>query len=660
MNHKAVAFKLAQIIIWMGCLGVACPQVAAKDIRVDSLIQAASAMPSDTGHIRQLIHISNELRSVAPDASLQVCLRAIQIAEAADDQPLIAITYTSLGGILRVQSKYDEAIEALLHAYDAFRATDDLNGLAQTDVNIASIYLTQPNHAQAKKYLLDAQPIVERENFEGIKGSLYMNLAIVYTADSAFDQATELYQKCIAIYTADGDQRSLALTYANLGDVNLAKGDYQASLAYSLKSFETFRRLGYRYEQALILLNILRAQCKLQDYTGAAAQIDALLQLANETGSAEVRALAWETVSTVREGQGLYALALAAFKNFYQIHDSLYSETQQNKLSEIESQIAVTKRDAEIDRMKSAKRLDIERAIGQARWFWALAIGLGVALILLVLLILALLTRSRINRSLQESNQLIEAHNQAIAAQNEALRQQNERLEDLYREKNGLIGIVAHDLKSPLNKAGGLADLIASSGPLTPAQAQAVEMLRKVASTGSDLIRDLLDLNAIEHADSGIRLVDIDLPAFLGDLLHSFAGSAQHKAIGLHLNCPAGLHLVSDRSDLGRILENLLSNALKFSPQGKEIWLRATATAQHVRITVEDQGPGISEADQAKLFKKFQRLSARPTGGESSTGLGLAITQTLVQGLGGEIVVDSQVGQGSRFTVVLPAGTTAA
>lgn len=660
MHHRVLAITVAQIIVWIGWFGMACPQVAAKDIRVDSLMQAASAMPNDTGHIRGLIHISNELRSVAPDASLQICLRAIQTAEAAQDQPLIALTYTSLGGILRVQSKYDEAIEALLHAYDAFRAADDLAGLAQTDVNIASIYLTQPNHAQAKKYLLDAQRIVERENFVGIKGSLYMNLAIVYTADSAFDQATELYQKCIAIYTADGDERSLALTYANLGDVNLAKGDYQTSLQYSQKSFEAFRHLGYRYEQAVILLNIVTAQCKLQDYAGAAARVDELLQLANETGSAEVRALAWNTVSTVREGQGQYALALAAFKNFYQIHDSLYSDTQQNKLSEIESQIAVTKRDAEIERMKSVKQLDDERAIGQAWRFWAVAIGLAIALILLVLLILALRTRSRINRSLQESNRLIEARNQAIAAQNEALRQQNERLEDLNREKHGLIGIVAHDLKSPLNKAGGLADLIASSGPLTPAQAQAVEMLRKVASTGSDLIRDLLDLNAIEHADSGIRLVDIDLPAFLADLQHSFAGSMQRKDIRLHCDCPAGLHIVSDRSDLGRILENLLSNALKFSPPGKEIWLRVATTTRDVRITVEDQGPGISAADQAKLFKKFQRLSARPTGGESSTGLGLAITQTLVQSMGGEIVVDSQVGQGSRFTVVLPADPTAA
>lgn len=654
MNQNAVTAKVARLMVAMAMLWALPSLVRAKSVNVDSLLQVAATLPDDTLHFHQLLLISNELRSADPEASLSVSMRVLKIAKAAQSDPLLGTAYTTMGNVLRVLSRYTEAIETLTHAYTAFRNIGDLEKLVQTDLNIASIYLTQQNNVQAKKYLLDALPIVERENLEGNKGTLYMNLAIVYTAEKAYDQATELYHKCLDLYTVEGSQRDLALTYANLGDVNLQKGDYPASIGYSQKAYDAFDRLGYRYEQTITLLNIIDAQSRLKDYASAAARVDDLLRLAAGTGSAEVRAMALSTASAVHEGLGQHQRALEEFKAFYHIHDSLYSEDQKNRLSEIESQVAVTKRDAEIAAMKSQNQLDDEREQATAWRFRALAIGLGICIVLVILLILSLRTRSKINLALHENNRLVEAHNQAIAAQNEALRQQNERLEDLNREKDGLIGIVAHDLKSPLNKAGGLADLIASTGPLTPAQAQAIEMLRKVTATGNDLIRDLLDLNAIEHADSGIRLQTIELADFLANIQQEFAGSAQRKSIEVLTDCPATLSLVTDRSDLSRILENLLSNALKFSPNGKRVWLRAEGTATHVRISVEDQGPGISPEDQLKLFKKFQRLSARPTGGESSTGLGLAITMTLVRNLGGEVQVESRLGQGSRFTVVLP------
>jgi signal transduction histidine kinase len=654
MNHILVTAKINRLVLLVAMLMVLPARVMSKSVNVDSLLKVAAAMPDDTAHFGRLLLISNELRSADPEASLGVCMRVLKIAQTAKNDELLGIAYTTMGNVLRVQSRYTEAIETLTHAYTAFQNIGDLEKVVQTDLNIASIYLTQQNNAQAKKYLLDALPFVEQKDLKGNKGTLYMNLAIVYTAEKAYDQATDLYQKCLDLYTAEGSQRDLALTYANLGDVNLQKGDYRASIDYSQKAYDEFDRLGYRYEQTIILLNIIDAQSRLKDFASAATRVDDLIRLAAGTGSAEVRAMAWSTASAVHEGLGQHRLALEEFKTFYHIHDSLYSEDQKNKLSAIESQIAVTKRDAEISSMKSQKQLDDERTQATAWRFWALAIGLGICIVFVILLILSLRTRSKINRALHENNRLVEAHNQAIAAQNEALRQQNERLEDLNREKDGLIGIVAHDLKSPLNKAGGLADLIASTGPLTPAQAQAVEMLRKVATTGNDLIRDLLDLNAIEHADSGIRLQAIDLSRFLAELRQEFEGTAQRKAIQVHSDCPAALELVTDRSDLGRILENLLSNAIKFSPKGKQIWLRAESADSHVRITVEDQGPGISPEDQQKLFKKFQRLSARPTGGESSTGLGLAITMTLVRNLGGDIQVESSLGEGSRFTVVLP------
>jgi signal transduction histidine kinase len=103
-----------------------------------------------------------------------------------------------------------------------------------------------------------------------------------------------------------------------------------------------------------------------------------------------------------------------------------------------------------------------------------------------------------------------------------------------------------------------------------------------------------------------------------------------------------------------QILENLISNALKFSPPNTKIHIHTLPEKEHVAVTVRDEGPGISEADQAKLFKKFSRLTAQPTAGESSNGLGLAIVKRLAEAMAGSVQCQSQLGAGAKFTLRLP------
>jgi signal transduction histidine kinase len=104
-----------------------------------------------------------------------------------------------------------------------------------------------------------------------------------------------------------------------------------------------------------------------------------------------------------------------------------------------------------------------------------------------------------------------------------------------------------------------------------------------------------------------------------------------------------------------QVLENLLSNAVKYSPPGKSIFIRVKKEASAVRLEVEDQGPGLSAEDQKKLFGKFARLSAKPTGGENSTGLGLSIVKKMVEAMNGQVWCESQPGRGATFILMLPA-----
>jgi signal transduction histidine kinase len=262
--------------------------------------------------------------------------------------------------------------------------------------------------------------------------------------------------------------------------------------------------------------------------------------------------------------------------------------------------------------------------------------------------------RRQINEQLALQNQQINKHQQEIDAQNDILSKRNQLLSDTNHEKDTLMSIVAHDLKSPLNQIKGLATLIELDGKLTDQQHGYLKMVKDATQSGSNLITDLLDVHAMEENTKPPANLNFDLATLLKDRVDFFQAIAVAKGIKLESDLPASAPFVSDTAYINRIVENLLSNALKFSRVGTAVLVTGKTSNDKAYIVVKDQGPGFTQADRTSLFKKFRKLSARPTASESSNGLGLAIVKTLVDRLGGTIELNTEVGKGSEFTVILP------
>jgi signal transduction histidine kinase len=263
--------------------------------------------------------------------------------------------------------------------------------------------------------------------------------------------------------------------------------------------------------------------------------------------------------------------------------------------------------------------------------------------------------------SQQRDNLLIlheesESQKAFILKQNEELQVTNEKLSEMDREKDGLMGVVAHDLKAPLNRTIGLSHLIRVGGTLNELQENYLQLIEKVVKDGNQLILDLLTLTQAQQPVVNEPLVVLNLHEWIKTVIKGYEGQATSKQISLHYQPrKVDCNIKIDERSLTRIIDNLLSNALKFSEPGKNITIGIDHDAEQFTIFIQDEGPGISIVDQAKLFQKFQRLSAQPTQGESSTGLGLAIVKTLVEKIGGEIKVESQLGKGTRFALFLPS-----
>jgi len=251
---------------------------------------------------------------------------------------------------------------------------------------------------------------------------------------------------------------------------------------------------------------------------------------------------------------------------------------------------------------------------------------------------------------------LTSVNNELANLQREMARK-NAELSLLNEEKNRFLGIAAHDLRSPLGVILSYSEFLESEAAdvLDAEQRNFVAAIRTTSQFMLRLLDDLLDVSQIEAGQLNLDLQPTDLVALLRRNIGLNRVLAARKRIDLHFKPAAEtLPLVADAAKIEQVLNNLIGNAVKFSPPGAAVTVRLGMTGAVATIVVDDQGPGIPPADLPKLFKPFSRTSVRPTAGEKCTGLGLVIVRRIVAGHGGEVRVESEVGRGSRFIVDLP------
>lgn len=226
------------------------------------------------------------------------------------------------------------------------------------------------------------------------------------------------------------------------------------------------------------------------------------------------------------------------------------------------------------------------------------------------------------------------------------------RIDELEREKQQLFGVVTHDVRGPFNRIFALIQLIQiSSGNLQKDQREYLGKIHIMIADGLGLIRNLADSQKLEGKGVDLNFDRFNLSTVLSVLARNYKILAEKKNIHLQEDITPALTVFSDRYYSNRIFDNLLSNAVKFSQSGSSVFITANDEGPWVRVAVRDEGPGISEIDQSKLYRKFQTLSAKPTAGETSSGIGLSVVKALADVTGAELSCVSHVGEGTTFTV---------
>lgn len=243
-------------------------------------------------------------------------------------------------------------------------------------------------------------------------------------------------------------------------------------------------------------------------------------------------------------------------------------------------------------------------------------------------------------------------------SQQKELEELNRQLQELNEEKNYMLGVASHDLRNPIGNIVTLADFIKDEAHLTlnPQHKEYLEIIQRSGQELIQLINDLLDVSQLDAGKRNTEVKDILLSDLFTIVIAENKAHAERKDIQLHYSIKDDtLKINADYLQMKQILNNLVSNAIKFSHPNTNVELTAMLEAGKVKINVCDQGQGIPEDELELLFKPFITSSVRSTDGEKSTGLGLVITKKLIEQHNGHLTVHSEPGKGSTFSIFLPA-----
>lgn len=667
------------LLIMVLCLQ---PFSASGSTKMDSLKLALNSA-TDKERVQLLNQLAREYRYITLDSSFMYAQQAQVLAEKLGDKLGIGFALRSMGQVYENKGKYDMALDHQLRALAAFEAAEHLPGIASASNLIGDIYRAQEKYEQALTNYHRALAIHRSMNNKERIATVLNNIAVCYMRQQRYQEALDTLLFTESLYKEVGSPNIL-WAWLNLSEYYVKQKDFSNALSYALRTLDTAQKVDDRLSGIAALHTIGLSYSRLGKTDSALLYASRSRQAAMRFGFRNELKQSYYVLSEIYSDARRYDSALYFYKCFSALRDSVLSAEMQNNVAMLQMQIETSKQEEQIKRLS---------------WYRNSLIG-GVALLLLI----AGLTANRYRLKKRSAEELkrtndeilrqqsilekqateIELTNTELQSTIESVHQRNYELAELNREKNEILGIVAHDLKNPVSNIRMLAKLLRDETE-TLSLAEITEFsgdIYTVSERMFELITTLLDVSAIEQGTLRFNFSVFEIASLAENVVNNYKARAQAKDIKLHFEQnqnTEGLERYSlvayaDKNATLQVLDNLLSNAVKYSPYGKNVWVRVlddyanmladTTPAgnlwaqpqEYIRIEIQDEGPGMTEEDKQKLFGKFTRLSAKPTGGEHSTGLGLSIVKKMVEGMSGKVWVESVFGKGATFVVLLPKG----
>jgi signal transduction histidine kinase/tetratricopeptide (TPR) repeat protein len=605
---------------------------------LDTARQRYQALGDRNGEARSLNNQGLAYKNMGDyQQALTAYLESVQLYDRAD-QPSrqqaaalinLAIFYQTAGDTSSQQldSLYNRAFEVARSLNDTLQVV----GMAYSLVNHL---MTKKRYQAAIEHVKEAKTLAQQAGLLIEEANLTTQMGYLFSqtkpgqgeAVIELTRAIELYRLAQKPDQAIAPLNLLCAHYR-------ASNQFEQALEYGRQALIIKQKPDLKYAEANLQHNLAYCYLGLGKIDSARQATLALMAEGRESNRRQNVLVAYWMMYRIDSTTGSLAGQINWLKQYKNLNDSLVTIEKTRVIQDQATRYTIG---------KLQQKNQLQAAKLQQRNLW---LGLAGLLVASVIVVAGLLYRQLQQR--RQTNKLLGRQNQELAAKNEAL-------ETLDREKTRLMGVITHDLRTPLGNIRTVADL-QLEGDLPTSQDNLL-MIRQIADDTLSTVNQLLSWQAANTVEITPKLETIDVLQVMRTVTERAAQEAAQKQIRLELQASQAAYLAhADQHFTRKIFENLISNAIKFSPNGKNVYLELTQTDGQTVATVRDEGPGIKPEDFPKLFGQFQQLSARPTAGEASSGLGLYIVKRYAESMGGAISCQSEPGQGATFTLRLLA-----
>lgn len=560
-------------------------------------------------------------------------------------------------------------IEFSMHNYegsynDFFRAqrlsekgADPCNKL-NIPYSIGMILYRQQQYANANRYFQQCLPYTDTcKQLQAYKNNkkqeVLDNIGLCYTKTGQYDSALIFYQAAMNIVDANRfnlavDRHNSMTRYAaakgvicgNMAKVFLAKGMTDSAISLYRQA------INYNATQGGELHDMQLCMVQLAQIYLDKEQLPELQQVLSDLGKAQGKnpfpdvAVNYHELlyhyydATKQAGPALHYLSW-----YIKEKDSVTAQQKKMLETDIDKEIHDRRQEFEITLLQKDNQIKRD-------YLWGFIALSGMALLILFLII----RQYRISRkNIQQLTQL----NDSISLQKKELEVALQQLERTNKEKDRILQVVAHDLRNPIGGIQSLSQILQQSGMVSPEGAVYVQTIANASSSATRLIQELLEADHSFIQDTEKK--ETNLAELLMGIRSLNNSAASNKQQSLLIELPAEPVIVYTYPvQLERVLNNLVGNAIKFSPEGASTHIRLIRGENEITIEVQDEGIGIAEEDLKHIFDRFTSIKRKGTAGEKSFGLGLSICRQIIEAMGGRIDARSQLGKGSRFTIILP------
>ena len=585
--------------------------------------------------------------------ALKYYLMAFKVALSQEDSLAIGFAHNNLGRLFLDVGDLARAEQNFRNAVELFHKIGDQSGLAYAWRSLSETEVRRGEYAKALDLLDRAFTIRKSLDDKRTVISTLLEMSAIHQLLGEKEKAWKHLEDALKTAQTLSDEETVAEVQIAMAESRFRISDFSAARVLILPVQKIISKIQNEALKTQAFLLSAKINLKSDSLTGGLEFLKRALRLAENSSNLAVQKeclVLWmganERLRETRENPSL-KLKLVDVEEKIQrgegIRDTerlyLQLQVEQSELDNQELKLKLAEEEVELTTQRLRN------------------VYIGALAILFIagsaLMYFFLVRQRKTNELLRVQNQQILKNEEEIQAANARLEARNEELLQLSAEKDSLISIVAHDLRTPLNQVFGLMNLIAMSGELNDKQRSYLGKIDQVLKNGAGLIQDLLDTNNYRSGEIPAP-APINIPEFAAGIKGYFEQAAATKGISLDVSAGGEASFMGEPGILKRICDNLISNALKFSPSDGRVAVRFQCDPDALRLSVADSGPGFTQEDRAYLFMQFRKLSARPTGGEPSNGLGLAIVKSLADRFGGEIRLESEPGKGARFEVTLP------